>query len=188
LGIHEGLKACVPPGGHIGHIQKPIVESGLQYECQLFRRGSGMPGKCSHPDFQACMNLVRRIVKSLCHVIDKSGRKGQNALKLLHTITNTKEFFMLSQLKKYFWIALGLAVLYCLLAYHYVFFSLTSFEMLKKNELNFRYTFYNVVDKSPEKIMKIDSLREAGIGELLVERGVVSDEKLDKILRQIEME
>lgn len=95
---------------------------------------------------------------------------------------------MLTRLKQYCWIAIVLAILYYLLAHHFIFFSIKSFETLKKNELTFRYTFYNVVDKKPEKIMKIDALREAGIGELLVERGVVTEEKLNKALRKIGME
>lgn len=95
---------------------------------------------------------------------------------------------MISRLKQYFWIALFMAFLYYLLAHHFIFFSLKSFETLEKNELTFRYTFYNVVDKRPEKIMRIDPLREAGIGNLLVERGLVSNERMNQILRKIEME
>lgn len=95
---------------------------------------------------------------------------------------------MLRRLKQYLAIGLVLVFFYYLLANHFIFFSWNSFETLKKNQLTFRYTFYNVVNKKPEKIMGIDQLREAGIGDLLVERGLVSNERMNQILRKIEME
>jgi hypothetical protein len=39
--------------------------------------------------------------------------------------------------------------------------------------------------QSPEKILRIKELRDAGIEDLLLEKGMVSEERLDKILDDI---
>jgi hypothetical protein len=93
---------------------------------------------------------------------------------------------MLSRLKHYLFIGVALAILYGLLSYHFVFFSFTSFDMLKKDPLTLRYTFYNMAEKSPETVLKIDALRHDGIGDLMVARGLLSEERLDQILRKID--
>lgn len=95
---------------------------------------------------------------------------------------------MLTRIKQYVLIGIVLAFFYYLLSHHFIFFSLKSFETLKKDELTFRYTFYNLASKSPESAIKIDQLRHAGVGELMVERGLISEEKLRQYLRKIETE
>jgi hypothetical protein len=45
---------------------------------------------------------------------------------------------------------------------------------LKKPKLNLHYTFVSLNQLSPENIMKIKPLREDGIGELLVDIGMIS--------------
>lgn len=95
---------------------------------------------------------------------------------------------MFSRIKQYFWIALAIAVFYFLLNNHFLFSSLTSFDLLKKEELTFKYTFFSIIQNSPEKALRIDELRNAGIGEYYLEKGMLTEEKLDKILFQIEAE
>ena len=93
---------------------------------------------------------------------------------------------MLTRIKQYVLIGIVLAFFYYLLSHHLIFFSLKSFETLKKDQLTFRYTFYNLANKAPESALKIDQLRFAGIGELMVEHGLISQEELDKIVRKID--
>jgi hypothetical protein len=49
--------------------------------------------------------------------------------------------------------------------------------LLKKPELHLHYTFFSIKEKKPGSIMKIDYLREAGIGDLLVELGMIDEEQ-----------
>jgi hypothetical protein len=46
--------------------------------------------------------------------------------------------------------------------------------LLKKPKLNLHYTFVSLNQLSPENIIKIKPLREDGIGELLVDIGMIS--------------
>ena len=62
---------------------------------------------------------------------------------------------MLSRFKQFLLIAIGIAVLYGLLNYHYVFFTFKDFEMIKKEEPTLRYTFYNVAGKTPKRSSKL---------------------------------
>jgi hypothetical protein len=43
--------------------------------------------------------------------------------------------------------------------------------------MHLHYTFFSVKGKKPATIMEIDYLRDAGIGDLLVEMGVIDDEQ-----------
>ncbi len=51
------------------------------------------------------------------------------------------------------------------------------FKFLKKSELTYEYTFYNVTSRQPDDIIKIDMLREDGIGDVLVEFGLLDEEE-----------
>jgi hypothetical protein len=90
---------------------------------------------------------------------------------------------MAQVLKKYLLYAIIAGLLYMLLAYHFVYTGgenvniKNSFRMLKKEKLNLRYTFFSVQKKKPDTIMKIDVLREAGIGDILVEYGIITENK-----------
>ena len=53
--------------------------------------------------------------------------------------------------------------------------------LLKKQELHLHYTFYSLSNKKPETIMAIDYLREDGIGELLVEIGMISIDERSRL-------
>lgn len=93
---------------------------------------------------------------------------------------------MITRLKHYFWIALAIACFYYLLSHHFIFFSMKEFDTLNKANLTLRYTFYSLSNKPPEEALKVDVLRDAGIGELMVEHGFISEEQLDKILTRID--
>ncbi len=43
--------------------------------------------------------------------------------------------------------------------------------------LNLRYTFFSVQKKKPDTIMKIDVLRDAGIGDILVEFDIITEDE-----------
>ncbi len=95
---------------------------------------------------------------------------------------------MLGRIKQYIWIGLAIAAFYFLLSHHFIFFSLTSFSLLQKNELTLKYTFYSLQQNSPEQTLRVEALRDAGIAELMLEKGMVTDEKLNRILQQIDSE
>ena len=87
--------------------------------------------------------------------------------------------------KRYiWWVILGLAF-YGLMSYHFIFDG-TDVKFLKKSKLTLNYTFFSVKGKSPKKILDIDELREDGIGEILLDFGMVTEEELDKLLLRYE--
>jgi hypothetical protein len=53
----------------------------------------------------------------------------------------------------------------------------TQVHLLKKSSPHLHYTFYSIKGKKPANIMEIDYLREAGIGDLLVELGMLNEEQ-----------
>jgi hypothetical protein len=69
-------------------------------------------------------------------------------------------------------------ILYFLLSYHFIFFGRTV-KLLKKSERTLSYTIYNTTGRTPESILKVEPLYRAGIGELLVDMGVMTKEKLE---------
>ena len=73
--------------------------------------------------------------------------------------------------KKFIRTAIGALLLYCgyFLASHHIIIIEKDFTTLPKEELTFEYTFYNLTDKDPENVLAIDMLRDAGIGDLLVD-------------------
>jgi hypothetical protein len=90
---------------------------------------------------------------------------------------------MVQTLKKYLMYAIIVGFVYLLLGYHYVYTGgenvniMNSFRHMKKETFNLRYTFFSVQKKNPENIMKIDVLREAGIGDILVEFDIITEEE-----------
>ena len=88
---------------------------------------------------------------------------------------------MAQVLKKYLLYAVIAGLFYMLIAHHYIYTGgenihiTNSFRMLKKEKLNLRYTFFSIQKKNPKNIMKIDVLREAGIGDILVEYGIITE-------------
>ena len=101
---------------------------------------------------------------------------------------------MWKQIKKYLVYAVIIGIVYCLLAYHYIYVGgedvhiLDSVRVLKKEHLNLRYTFYSLQEKRPETTLKIDVLRYAGVGDILVETGRITEEERIKIENQYDYE
>ena len=75
---------------------------------------------------------------------------------------------MLKKIKHYILIGILLAIGYLLASQHIIIVD-KDLKLLKKSYLSFEYTFYILTDKDPEDIMAIDLLREAGIGDFMVE-------------------
>ncbi len=88
--------------------------------------------------------------------------------------------------KKFFWWGCGAAALYVLLSYHFIFFGWRNVKILKKSQPTLEYTFFSVHGKKIPKILAIDQLREDGIGDLLVEMGMLSEEQLEIYLEKYE--
>jgi hypothetical protein len=83
---------------------------------------------------------------------------------------------MNSRIKQYILIAVFAVAAYFLMSNHFIFYG-TKIHLLKKPTLHLHYTFFSIKDKRPNSIMKIDYLREADIGDLLVELGMIDEEQ-----------
>ncbi|MEW6665528.1 MAG: hypothetical protein AB1512_09950 [Thermodesulfobacteriota bacterium] len=86
--------------------------------------------------------------------------------------------------KLIFWGCIA-AVGYGLLSYHFIFFG-NSLAILKKSELTLNYTVFSTQGKTPESILSIDELRKDGIGQLMVQRGMISEKELERLKARIE--
>ena len=86
--------------------------------------------------------------------------------------------------KLLFWAVLG-GILYFFMSYHLIYIE-NSVKLLKKSELTLEYTFYSANLKTNRTILSVDVLREDGIGDLLVEMGRISEEKMESLVDQIE--
>jgi len=95
---------------------------------------------------------------------------------------------MRQMIKKYLFYAVLIGIVYFMLAYHYIYIGGKQVRLLKKETLNLKYTFYSIVNKQPQTIMKIDVLREAGIGDILVDAGVISEAQKEQLIYQQEYE
>lgn len=80
-------------------------------------------------------------------------------------------------IKKYMLYGVIVLAVYLLLAYHFIYVEGRDIRFLKKEQLNLRYTFFSIQSKLPDTIMKIDDLRWAGIGDVLVDIGMITQEE-----------
>jgi hypothetical protein len=87
---------------------------------------------------------------------------------------------MKQRLKQYFLIALAAAALYFVLDNHFVIKKHRVY-LLPKASLNLHDTFVSIDNKRPATILENDTLREAGMGDLLVELGMLTDEKKSQL-------
>ena len=90
---------------------------------------------------------------------------------------------MNARIKQYILIAVAAVALYFIMNNHFIFDG-PQVHLLKKNSLHLHYTFFSVKAKKPDNIMKIDYLREAGIGDLLVELGIINEEQKNQLENQ----
>jgi hypothetical protein len=87
---------------------------------------------------------------------------------------------MNSRIKQYILIAVIAAAGYFIMDNHFIFYG-TKIHLLKKTSLHLHYTFFSIKGKRPNSVMKIDYLREAGIGDLLVELEIINEEQRTKL-------
>jgi hypothetical protein len=83
---------------------------------------------------------------------------------------------MNSRIKQYILIAVLAVAAYFMMSNHFIFYG-TNLHLLKKPTLHLHYTFFSIKEKRPRSVMKIDYLREAGIGDLLVELGMINEQQ-----------
>jgi hypothetical protein len=86
---------------------------------------------------------------------------------------------MWQKIRLVIWAAVLAAACYFLLSYHILFFG-SSIRLLRKAKPTSEYTFICIGNKSMESLMKIDTLREAGIGDMLVEMGKMSEQEKER--------
>ncbi|MFO8085134.1 MAG: hypothetical protein R6U27_12535 [Desulfobacterales bacterium] len=94
---------------------------------------------------------------------------------------------MLKRIKQYFFIALIIGTVYFSLSRHIIFYG-KDFYLLEKQDLTLEYTFFSIQEKPAEKILKIDPLRRAGIGSILVNLDLISDEERYELEQYFEYE
>ena len=87
---------------------------------------------------------------------------------------------MKQRLKQYFLIALAAAALWFVMNNHFIL-KKNRIHLLQKTSLNLHDTFVSLDNKRPETIMENDYLRDAGVGDLLVELGMISEEKRSRL-------
>lgn len=87
---------------------------------------------------------------------------------------------MKTRLKQYLLIGLFLFAGYFMLNHHIIFDGKKVY-LLKKTSMHLHYTFYSIKQKKPDTIMQVDILREAGIGDLLVDLEKMTDEERSQL-------
>lgn len=85
------------------------------------------------------------------------------------------------------WVGIG-GVLYFISCNHFIYFGGKTLKLLKKKQPTMSRTFFSTTLKSNEAILKDDVLREAGIADLLVEMGLMSEEEKKRLMAKIEKE
>jgi hypothetical protein len=87
---------------------------------------------------------------------------------------------MIQRLKQYAIIAAAAFVLWGILDNHFIFEG-HRVHLLKKAELNLHDTFVSLHNKRPEFILQNERLRDAGIGDLMVEIGMLTEDEKDRL-------
>jgi len=94
---------------------------------------------------------------------------------------------VLKTIRSYIIIAIIAYGLYFVLDHHFIIDG-KDFYLLEKSELTLSYTFFNITDRKIESILKIDDLRNDGIGDLLVELGLITEENKNKLEAKFDAE
>jgi len=82
--------------------------------------------------------------------------------------------------KKILIVAIVGGALFFLLSYHFIVVG-RGVKLLKKSSLTLQYTIFSVKGKTNEAILSVDELREDGIGDLLVELGMMSEKEKERL-------
>jgi hypothetical protein len=90
-------------------------------------------------------------------------------------------------LKKIVIIGILAGILYMLLGYHYIFIGKVP-KMLKKSQLTLKYTVFSTSGKTTQAIISIPELWNDGIGELLLEEGLITEEEYQRYRLKMEGE
>ncbi len=93
---------------------------------------------------------------------------------------------MLSRIRNYGLVVIAAGIFYFFLTHHVLFTSFTQFDLLKKIEPTFKYTFISMRQINPYKLLRDDNLRDAGLAEYMVETGLVSEVRMNHILETID--
>lgn len=93
---------------------------------------------------------------------------------------------MLTRIRNYGLVVIAIGIFYFLLHYHVLFYSFTEFDLLEKTEPTFKFTFISVRQVNPYTVLRNESLRDAGLGEYLVEKGRLSETRLQQVLQRID--
>ena len=86
---------------------------------------------------------------------------------------------------------LGIGVgygLYLVASHHFIYFGGKNIKWLKKKQLTFSNTFYSATLKTNETILSNDVLREAGLADLMVDMGLLSEKRKEYLVSKIEKE
>jgi hypothetical protein len=98
---------------------------------------------------------------------------------------------MSTRIKQIILLAVAVCIGYFTAHNHIIFFG-REYVILKKVEPNFHNIIYNVGDqkeiryKGLDTIIAIDDLRRAGIGPLLIERGLITQEELEAAEKKVD--
>ena len=76
--------------------------------------------------------------------------------------------------------------LYLVACNHFIYFDSNKIKLLKKKEPTFAHTFFSTSLKTNKAILADDVLRKAGMPDLLVEMGLMSEERKDYLMAEIE--
>lgn len=90
--------------------------------------------------------------------------------------------------KKAFLFIIAGALLYFFLSYHIIVIEgdPRDARLLKKSSLTLQYTFFDTRGKSNKSMLSIDILREDGIGKILIEEGLMTEQEERLILQDLE--
>ena len=86
---------------------------------------------------------------------------------------------------------LGIGVgygLYFVASHHFIYFGGQNIKWLEKEKLTFSDTFYSATLKTNKAILDHDVLREAGLPDLMVDMGLLSEKRKEYLVSKIEKE
>ena len=85
---------------------------------------------------------------------------------------------MMRLLKKYLLWAIAGGAFYFILSHHFIVIG-HSVKMLKKTKLSLNYTVFSTKGMRNDAILSILELREVGIGKLMLQAGMITEDELD---------